>query len=726
MGLASRAAVVGLAVGALCLLTCPARAQLGPFARGGFWPTAATRFDLSDDIQVDEADASTRTNLERVKALLADEQWGESIETLLQVMEHQPGKLLAVSPRRFLTVRESCHLQIAQLPAEALTLYRGRVDPQARRWYEAGTSGHPELLAQVAEEYFCSSFGDDALLALGDIALERGDAGAARSYWEKILPPNYWARFSQSDPADGAAGWLHYPDSDIDRVAVEARLLLALVLAGERDVVRDALQWFSRQYGKARGRLGGREVVYAEFLDQLLKESAAWPSESTGADWPTFAGAPQRTKVQPRAATMGQLRWQTDLPKTPPADSEFNGARRVAESREQLLSYHPVVVGDMLLVNDPEQILAFDLRTGGPVWGDDHVIYPDVPRDARRLGGLLDHRRSGAGIGAPRFTMTVRNQRLYARLGNPVTSHPQVPPGRAARGYLVCLDLPRQASTVWTVEPDDTSWTFEGSPVTDGVGVYVGMRRGGVRSQSYVACFDAEQGRLRWRQWVCSAESPSQGQFEEITHNLVTLHGGVVYYNTNLGAVAALDAGDGQIKWIARYDRAKHLDLNKRAKHFYRDLTPCIYDRGLVYVAPSDSASIYAFYAATGMLAWRSPWPEDVVHLLGISGNRLVASGDKLWWLDARDGKVRPPPGMPPGAACFPEQGSLQARGRGILAGDKVYWPTAEKIFVFDLAHDQQEEPINLTVRGAGGGNLLITGGGLIIAGHDRLMVFDP
>jgi hypothetical protein len=725
MGHARRATVVGLGGAILWLAVSPAAAQLGPFARGAFGPSN-TRFDLSDGLQVDEADAATRTNLERVKAMLADEQWSESVETLLQLMERQPDKLLAVSPRRFVSVREYGHLQIAGLPAEALMLYRSRVDPQARRWYESGMAGHPELLAQVVEQSFCSSWGDAALLTLGDVALERGDLGDARGYWKKILPASYWARLPPSDPTESTIAWLHYPDTDLDLAAVEARLLLAAILAGERELARGDLQRFARDYGEARGRLGGREVSYADFLNELLEESAGWPAEVATGDWPTFGGSPQRAKTLPRSVTVGRPRWQADLPKVPPADVEYSPARRVAESRERLLSYHPVIVGDMLLVNDLEKILAFDVHTGDPVWGDNHTIYPDVPGDARRLDAALGNRRSGSGIGAPRFTMTVHNERLYARMGNPVTSHPQNPPPRSARGYLVCLDLPRQASAVWTAEPDDASWAFEGSPVTDGTGVYVGMRRGGVRSQSYVACFDAEQGRLRWRQWVCSAESPAQGQFEEITHNLVTLHGGMLYYNTNLGAVAALDARDGRIKWLRRYDRVKHVDLGARAKHFYRDLTPCLYDRGLVYVAPSDSPDIYALDASTGRLKWRSPWPEDVVHLLGISDNRLVVSGEKLWWLDALDGRVRPPPGMPPGTACFPEQGSPKGLGRGILAGGKVYWPTAETIYVFDQVRNRQDEPINLAVRGASGGNLLIAGGGLVIVGSDRLVAFGP
>ena len=45
------------------------------------------RFELSDAVQVDEADAAARTHLERIKALLANEQWDEAVETLRQVTE---------------------------------------------------------------------------------------------------------------------------------------------------------------------------------------------------------------------------------------------------------------------------------------------------------------------------------------------------------------------------------------------------------------------------------------------------------------------------------------------------------------------------------------------------------------------------------------------------------------------------------------------------------------
>jgi len=193
--------------------------------------------------------------------------------------------------------------------------------------------------------------------------------------------------------------------------------------------------------------------------------------------------------------------------------------------------------------------------------------------------------------------------------------------------------------------------------------------------------------------------------------------------------VAALRTRDGQIQWITRYPRARQLEFGKRSKHFYRDLTPCIYHHGIVYVAPADSEPLLALDAPTGLLVapnhWQTSFPDDVVHLLGVMGGKLVASGDKLWWIDAVGGKIVSPPGSA-GAESFPEGGSPKGLGRGLLAGNKVYWPTWDKIYVFDQKANRQLEPINLAVRKATGGNLIPAGDSLLIAGHDRITVFRP
>ncbi len=82
---------------------------------------------------------------------------------------------LAASSYVSVNLRDYGHRKIAALPREALDLYRQRVDPMAQRWYEEGIAARDaDLLARIVEEVFCSTWGDDALLALGELALGIG------------------------------------------------------------------------------------------------------------------------------------------------------------------------------------------------------------------------------------------------------------------------------------------------------------------------------------------------------------------------------------------------------------------------------------------------------------------------------------------------------------------------------------------------------------------------
>lgn len=729
------------AVVLLALAPAPAWAQFG----------FSGEFKLSDSVQVREPRGAARTHLERIKVLLADEQWGEAVETLRQLMETEGDRLFALAPQHYVTVRDYCHLQIAQLPPPALELYRGRVDPLARQWYEQGVSeGDEELLARVVEQLFCSSWGDNALWKLGEMALERGDYGRARAYWERLSPllrapdGRPWSilrgvdlekRWKDLEPLltkrETPPKWLAYPDTEFPPADVRARLTLVSVLEGDRERAAVELELLRRLHPDATGKWAGREVNYVEELSRLLAASADWPAPPPARDWTTFAGSPDRATRLPPAERPAGPAWESPIELGEPLAVDAGlarnfgyGGRRVAEDAEGLLPYHPLVVGDLLLVNDESRIRAFNLHTGQPAWGqEDGVIFKDERPD------FAGRRRGRGRLGVPRFTMTAADGKLFARLGEPITGWPAEPTRAAGEGYLVCLDLEAQGQLLWKITADDEprepgveggEWAFEGSPVSDGGRVYVALRRSDVRPQAYVACYDAQTGRKLWRQFVCAAETPARGQIEEVTSNLLTLAEGTLYYNTNLGAVASLAVEDGRINWLSLYERADGGDLSRPATHFYRDLTPCVYYRGVVVAAPSDSEYITAFDAGTGARLWASRWPTDAVHLLGVSGDHLIASGERLWWLDVYSGNVvrRWPDGGKAGPGGY---------GRGVVAGGEIYWPTRKHIYVFDAAKAiQSQEPILLSAYHAEGGNVVAIKGYLVIAAADRLYGLGP
>ncbi len=733
--------------------------------------TASPAADLSGSIQVDEANSATRALLARAAAHAAEKQWDDAVEIYRQVMERDGGKLVRLDASRFITAREYCQMRLAEMPAEGRAVYRSHVDSLAKRWLEQGVAARDErLLGRVVDQLFVSSSGDAALMALGEIALERGDYQQARWCWERIsqelrspdgqplwlsLKLNPADRAPPGGPLNKDANqkggssksptWLAFPDTKLNLADVRARLVLVSIMEGSFGRARLELADFVRRHPEAKGRMAGREALYQETLTRLLSVAEARPPAVPTSDWTTFAGSPERTAIAIEPKSLAAPLWQIPLGDGKPIKGDVNSLEivwrnlhwqlprlRPADDNQALLAYHPLVVGNLVLVNTIDKIFAFDLRTGQPAW----------PVAARRgasgaerepgeiYSGLTDDQRTadlGDGpafqaFGAPRFTMAVHGNRLYARLGSAITASSAEMPGAGGANYLVCLDLAAEGLLVWRTggdRPQDERWAFEGPPVVDGDNVFAVMRYNDVRPQVHVACLDARTGNLKWRKLICTGETVTGGRVNEITSDLLTLAGRTLYLNTNLGVIAALSADDGAMRWISTYPRAKTTEPN--SVHFYRDLNPCVYFHGSLFVVPSDNPNILAFDASTGQLLWECQHFPETIHLLGVGGNNLIATGRQIDWIDVDTGKV---------VGDWTDRTAV-GYGRGVLVGDQVYWPMRAQIRRFrqrvtkDSPLDA-DEPIQLDRFDPplSGGNLVAANGYLLIATPTKLVVF--
>ena len=424
-----------------------ARGQVGSTVTG-------SRFELADAVQLDQADNTVLAQWDRAKTLLTERQWDEAVEILCQLAESSDGKLLGLTERRFLNLREWCQLQLAALPTDALKLYRARVDPIAQKWYEQGIAErNARLLMNVVEQTFASRFGDKALLALGDMALESGDYETARWHWERIVPVNRAAVDVASRNA--LPTWSGYPDTAMHLADVRARLILASILEEAGRSGGNGVFWrsqaelaeFTRLHPNARGRLGGQEGKYVDLLKALLQESRSWPPRPEDPNWPTFAGNPQRNCIASRLVDVGTAVWRQRL--RPRIGEEHPLERKTTdEDLREPLSFYPVVVDDMLLVNDSHRILALQLGSGKPKWGQ-AAIYQ------AQLAGVIAPSLPSDMLGLPRFTMTVFENKLFARMGSPVTNQPQNTTSALQPGYLVCLDLQAEGRLLWKIEPEE-------------------------------------------------------------------------------------------------------------------------------------------------------------------------------------------------------------------------------------------------------------------------------
>ncbi len=297
--------------------------------------------------------------------------------------------------------------------------------------------------------------------------------------------------------------------------------------------------------------------------------------------------------------------------------------------------------------------------------------------------------------------------------------------------YIVAVDR-AQGKVLWKREASDVplpkrqagggvpsrNAVFEGSPVADARNVYVAITDRIEMTATYIACLDPETGSTRWIRYICEANANVDfNSFGfEISHRLVTLDGPNLYYQTNMGAVASLDAETGGIRWLATYPWPG----KTAGSGLERDLNPAISHDGLVIVAPEDCREIYAFDAASGRLVWKTEQIPDEVkltHLLGVAKGYLIATGDRVLWIDVKTGRQ---------AHIWPENAQgVQGYGRGILAGDRIYWPTKTEIHVLDQSSGLKADvPIKLQDFQCEGGNLAVGDGYLVVAQASSLVVF--
>jgi len=713
-------------------------ALIGPPCRGQVEFRAATRpsstkvyFDTSH-----AADALLRSAENHARA----GSFAEAVDIYQRVIGQFGDKVVDVpaepggvpeDSRLSVNARRECQRRIAAMPPEARALYRARVDALAERWFRQGAASRDRsLLRRVVDQAFCSSWGDEALELLGDLAFQDGNFAEAISAYSQLAPDR-----------PGGLGLVH-PDPSVDLARVAAKKILCRAAIGDHPPTPAELTSFGAEYPGAAGPFAGRRGPLAVDLAEAIRDDRLVPTTQADGRWPTFAGSPTRNKIAPGSIDVGSLQWQAELdPIASSRSGGFRGGRMgmvpaTQVPPERLLAYHPIVVGDQVIVDGEKQITAYQLNSRP---GEHAGSAANPVEVAWRTPDLLGSPMASRGsAGLARYTLTAFGDRVYARMGQPPSSiqmgnRVAFNMGAASTSVVVAISRSAQGHLLWKREASEIALpkrraeggsrnaVFEGSPIADAKNVYVAITDRIEMTATYVACLDAETGATRWVRYVCEANAnvdPFLGGGLEVGHRLLTLDGPTIYYQTNLGAVASIDAETGGIRWLATYPWQGR---NAMGQGRERDLNPAVVHDGLVIVAPDDAPEIYAFDAATGRLAWKTePIPEEfkLTHLLGVAKGQLVATGDRVLWFDVKTGKL---------AHAWPETAqAVQGFGRGILAGDKVYWPTRTEIHVLDQASGlKAEPPIRLQeTYQCEGGNLAVGDGYLIVAQAAKLVVF--
>ena len=670
-----------------------------------------------------DTDPAASRMLGTARDLLTTGQWGDAIELLRTISDQHGRRLAKIDAGRYVNAQTYVDMLLASLPAEGRKLYRAKIDPQARRWFESARRLRDEEgLERVVRQAFLSSYGDDALLVLGELAWERGDLSRARNCWEKLLPLS-----TALEPGE-LPEVLRYPDSLIEIALVRSRLVLCSLMQGNRARAQAELAAFKRDFPQTAGRLAGRSGNLAGILEFQMAAGAKPPVSGNLSETLSFAGNAERNQLLAGSIDVGRELWSVRLKpirvERVVRVDEFmlergeRSERGPASVPPQQLGYYPVVWKNVAFCCDDSDVYGYDLsasRGGKPAWGNDASIY-------RLPAELIDQHLSGVRgrVGLPRFTLSIGGSSLYARLGATASMAGRNRGGKSSVNMLVCLDLARQGDLKWTVRSDELEmdggkWIFDGAPVVAGGRLFVALRRTDPQLQLNVACFDAANGKFLWNAKVCGGVEALSGDFDEFRQNLLTVAEEQIYCCTNLGAVAALDLRDGALQWVAVYPRVETETAGAFNRSQQHGPNPCLFHDGLVLAAPTDSDYILAIDADSGVLKWSRALTGRSYQLLGATGGRLVVAGDFLWGLDLDTGQVQWREGRsdPEASTC----------GRGVLAGDLVYWPRREEIRLIEIATGRVRRQIDLRERYGmvGGGNLTIAEGLLLVAQSDRL-----
>ncbi len=663
--------------------------------------------------------------------LIEKKRWPEAVDECIRLLTDGADDVVRINERQTISLRHACHRRIAAFPREALARYRNRVDDLARALREEARNDRDLApLGRLVDEFFCSSYGDRALDMLGNRAFDRGEFDEAVCWWNHLaVPLEDGAVGSPARTAELAS--LVFPDPRPHIAQTRAKRLISVLFAGDIARFDRGLERFQAQHGRAEGLLADVRGPLAEILGQLRRRPEELIRPPVNPPYGTFAGHPSRqfrANRAPSSALFAAQPWRASLGSLlPEFQRDRYGAVETQAAAATRLVFFPAIVGRQVFVAGPYEVVGFDLATGTKT-GAFGLAEPARAPPMEGPTPLSDLPRT-------RYTVTADGDRLYVRLGAPARGRrleaPALQPAAAGESFLFCLDTrtwPAGAfSPRWQVpaasQPGSMSF-FEGSPAVRDGRVYIARTAfGGIMVTTYIECYRAETGELLWRRRVCDHQE-LKGTLPRAHDRLVTLAGPEVVFCNHAGAVVALDAVTGRWSWAVRYpSRAP----STGPPAFGHDLSPCVFAGGLIFASPADYDRVICMTPGTGAIRWESG-PVAVEQILGLAGDRLFLTTSSfprgIRALDALTGRaVR--------SSIHPDDGlsELPTMGRGLLAGEKIFWPTAAGVRCLGQRDAQVDlaESYYLAHRLAGSvGNLAFGSGCLAIAGADTLEVYGP
>jgi outer membrane protein assembly factor BamB/tetratricopeptide (TPR) repeat protein len=558
-----------------------------PSAKAMKLSTEPSFFTLNLIHQDARANALVQAGIEREEKGL----YREALKVYQLVIDKFRDELYRVSDYGvFVPVSQYCQRRILGFPAKDLEFYRTVHDSRAREAFEQARRKHSLIgLSEIVDHMLATSYGSAAIDELGNAALDSGHYLAALESFNTIRE--------------------FFPGAESQSSKLDLKVAFCRRMLGAKKVtVPKRSKTDDRLLPAVRARL--------ESLVQDARPEAR-PFHSQLASEP-HVGTHDYTLFPPSTDPLALERptWARSIP-----GSGF-------------VFTHPVVTEDSVIYRHKNVVYCQSILNGEYRWIND-------------LGGRRTWQNFG-GRQYPHETVLVQDGMAYTVMSK---GGPSLVALDGTTGQLRWAYGPVAAAT-----EEEAKMRFLAAPAGGPGTIYAGYVLDNIEGETHidteygVIAFESTSGRILWRKPICRL-SPGKfaSGFAVRYRNRIrsfasppTYHQGTVYYVTNAGAIAALDARSGRVKWLMRYPYYSGVhDATRQFGHRRHNPAPChqpmfwFNQRPLLigerlYVLPVNAREVMCIDRRTGKVLWtrtKGPttmrggrphhWAGNFSHLVG-------------------------------------------------------------------------------------------------------------
>ncbi|MEX0715340.1 MAG: PQQ-binding-like beta-propeller repeat protein [Planctomycetaceae bacterium] len=513
----------------------------------------------------------------------AEGQFREALVIYQQIIEKYPEAMYRVSQHGvYVPVAQYCQRRILGFPESDLDFYRQLYDARARETFEQARRQYSLLgLSEVANAMLATSYGGPALLELGNAALDAGHYLAALEYFASVED--------------------FVPDKDLRTPELALKIAYCRKMLGQQASGGRQPPGAHRPADADRSPASpGRGDLSAEQRRQFEQVVASAehrqpPFHSQRASDP-HVSADDYTLLPPTRDPLGLTE--------PVWNVELAGSRR-----DNYVYSQPVVTENSVIYRHKNIVYCRSILNGNLRWENalgGRAVWQSTPErqypmeDVLVQDGLVFTAVSKAGPSLVALDETTGQLRW-------------------AYGPMAAADV------------EQSRMRFECAPAGGPRTVYAGYILDNIEGETHtdseygVMAFDSATGRVHWRAALCRlAPGKFAGGFAEQRRNRIRsfsspplYHEGTVYYCTNAGAIAALDAMSGRIKWLMHYPyypelhdatrqfggTSRYYPVKPHSPMFWYNQKPLLIGEKIAFL-PVDSRLMFCVDRRDGRVEW--------------------------------------------------------------------------------------------------------------------------